>query len=135
MKLSDERERFERLFRVEPNGCWVWTGAAHRNGYGKFGRRQADAWRTETAHRVAWSIYRGPIPAGLLVCHNCDTRPCVNPDHLWLGTQRDNLADMRSKDRYMTAVRISAYAMVGPKIAAGHRRRQEFSQWHGRGQE
>lgn len=80
----------------EPNsGCWLWTGATHHSGHGIFSVNH----RTLGAHRWAWIHYRGPIPDGLYVCHKCDVPPCVNPDHLFLGTQLDNLQDMAAKGR------------------------------------
>jgi hypothetical protein len=81
--------------RVDRSGdCWLWTGARHPFGYGMvvLGRR----WY---AHRLAWTLSNGPIPAGMCVLHRCDNPPCVNPTHLFLGTFRDNTADMHAKGR------------------------------------
>jgi hypothetical protein len=75
--------------------CWVWTACRHPQGYGQFGC----AGRIVKAHRVAWELTHGPIPDGLQVCHRCDNPPCVNPDHLFLGTQRDNNHDCIAKGR------------------------------------
>lgn len=79
-------------------GCWEWTGSRHRNGYGQFYYRGP-----AMAHRVSWELANGPVPDGMLVCHRCDNPPCVRPDHLFLGTQADNLVDMVSKGRHWTA--------------------------------
>ena len=80
----------------EPNsGCWLWLSAVNRLGYGRIRWRRRDFM----AHRASWLAYRGPIPKGLLVCHKCDVPSCVNPDHLWLGTQLANLADQVRKRR------------------------------------
>jgi hypothetical protein len=83
----------------EPNtGCWLWARAALRAGYGIAvvdGRR----WYT---HRLAYEAYVGPI-GPMQVCHKCDTPACVNPDHLFLGTQRDNMRDMIAKGRKRNA--------------------------------
>src|ERR1700746_1830085 len=90
------RALFERHWIPEPNsGCWLWTGAVARFGHGSF-RHEG---KTAVAHRVAWKLYRGPIPADLQVCHHCDVACCVKPDHLFLGTQKDNLDDCASKGR------------------------------------
>lgn len=74
-----------------PEECWVFVGGRATNGYGRFDQRQA--------HRVAWTLSRGPIPGGLWVLHRCDNRPCCNPGHLFLGDRRDNTLDMWSKGR------------------------------------
>ena len=73
------------------NSCWLWMGGRDIEGYGRFSHGQA--------HRVAWELSRGPISTGLVVCHHCDTPACVNPDHLFVGTQRDNRLDCVRKGR------------------------------------
>jgi len=94
------KERFEAKFVPEPNsGCWLWTGMTHFDrGYGLIKLRGSQA-PPEGAHRVSWQLYRGEIPEEMCVLHRCDTPLCVNPDHLFLGTHRDNNLDMRAKRR------------------------------------
>lgn len=97
------QERFEQRYIPEPNsGCWLWVGTQHTRGYGRIqkevGSRKKRA-KLERAHRVAWELYRGPIPTDMHVLHRCDVTSCVNPDHLFLGTQTDNMADKYRKNR------------------------------------
>jgi hypothetical protein len=91
------RQRLDAKTMTDPaSGCILWTGTRHGNGYGHI---NIDG-RMVLVHRVAWSLAHGcPVPDGMLVLHRCDTPSCVNPDHLWIGTQLDNMRDCSDKGR------------------------------------
>lgn len=77
------------------NSCWEWIASKNPDGYGNFYYNK----RIDRAHRVSYILEHGPIPKGMLVCHNCDNPGCVNPSHLFLGSQKDNMSDCSKKRR------------------------------------
>jgi hypothetical protein len=89
-------DRFEARFRKR-DGCWNWTASLNNKGYGQFYRD--DKRRAYPAHRMSYELYKEKIPEGMNVLHKCDNPRCVNPDHLFLGTQQDNVSDMWAKNR------------------------------------
>lgn len=89
--------RFKAKVRInEETGCHEWQGARHSNGYGQL---RADGV-LHYAHRLAWQLFVGRVPRRLFVLHHCDNRRCVNIGHLFLGTQKQNIADSRQKGRF-----------------------------------
>lgn len=118
-------------------GCWWWDGSHGSEGYGRIsvGGR---AGRPEVAHRVSWVLFRGAIPEGRYVLHRCDQRSCVNPAHLFLGSQQDNMDDMRAKGRAVhppiTGER-NGYSRLTVKQAFEIRRRYVRGNPGGRGEQ
>lgn len=75
------------------NDCWEWQGKITKCGYGEITINQ----KYRLVHRLSYEVFRGKIPEGLLVCHSCDNKKCINPDHLWVGTCKENIQDAKNK--------------------------------------
>ncbi|MGH2368516.1 MAG: HNH endonuclease signature motif containing protein [Chloroflexota bacterium] len=101
MRLPLAARFWPKVYKHADAGCWEWLGARSSSGYGHIGSGGTEG-RMLRAHRVSWELINGPIPAGLQVLHNCpdgDNPLCVRPEHLWLGTHQDNMADKWRKGR------------------------------------
>jgi HNH endonuclease len=100
------------------NGCWIWNACRSDKGYGLIGY----AGKSRRAHRLAWEVFRGPIPKGAQVLHRCDTPPCINPDHLFLGTHGDNMNDRLVKGRWKTKISDQDVKTIRSLAARGERK-------------
>lgn len=112
--MTPNQIRFERKFIPEPfSGCWLWSGGLIDGRYGMFTVNNKPC----RAHRIAWQLYRGSIPNGVNVLHRCDTPICVNPDHLFLGTQTDNNIDRDSKNRQAIGEKNGRSKLTAEQVA------------------
>lgn len=102
---------------VVESGCWEWQAATRSNGYGAFGVMKDGRHVVRGAHVVAYALANGVELPESCVLHRCDNRCCINPDHLFLGTQRDNIDDMRSKGRHCYGVRRNNAALKDSSVA------------------
>jgi hypothetical protein len=102
-RLEELRERLKRNCVVMPSGCWEWKLARNPLGYGQTTCGDIRGG----AHRLSYAAFKAPIPAGIDVLHSCDNPPCINPDHLSLGTDKENVKERHEKGRYWTDKRLS----------------------------
>lgn len=94
MKGSPEKRFLAKVKKTD--GCWEWTGCLSDTGYGTFYLAPTN----RGAHQAAWTLFVGPIPPGMCVLHRCDNRKCVRPEHLFIGSKKDNSLDMAAKNRH-----------------------------------
>ena len=119
-------DRFFKKVEKSPTGCWLWLSVIDDSGYGGFWFIKK--WRK--AHRVSWELFKGPIPEGLQVLHKCDVRNCVNPEHLFLGTNYDNSRDCFNKHRHARGSRAGPAKLTEEqvrKIRKDHRSGPEIA--------
>ena len=95
MNIADKL--IDKLVQTE-SGCWEFVGGRTGQGYGALSINHTQQY---AAHRLAYELWKGPIPTGMVVCHSCDNKPCCNPDHLFIGTHQDNKDDEISKGRHV----------------------------------
>lgn len=119
MKSIPLEERFwSKVNKTDnANGCWEWQAGRFGGGYGKIAVKHNGKWTGLYAHRVSYELTHGPIPDGMCVCHSCDNPKCVNPSHLWIGTQIENIKDRDIKGRLVHGVPTPEFRQRMSEIA------------------
>jgi hypothetical protein len=111
------KERIQAKVHMDPNsGCWLWTASLSWDGYPQI----YHAGGMKRAHRVSYEVFVGPVPEGMQICHKCDTPSCVNPAHLFPGTQKENIDDCRRKDRLYKKLNNAANQSILQMLREGH---------------
>ena len=118
----DPYERFASKYRIDEHGCHIWTSTVKSDGYGQF---WLDGKPTK-AHQASYRLFIGPIPAGRCVLHRCDVKTCVNPQHLYAGTHKQNTRDMFARGRAVGARKVTDDQAVSilVDLAAGKSQQQ-----------
>lgn len=93
---DDLKKRILNSIKINDNNCWIWQKSKNKNGYGIIGCR----YKIFLVHRLSWTLFKGQFDNEILVCHKCDNPSCCNPEHLFLGSDRDNVLDSINKGRF-----------------------------------
>lgn len=120
--LSYKDRLYDKIF-YSPDGCWYWTGATTDKSYGNIGLNRGGKCHHAPAHRISYLIHKGEIPAGLFIRHSCDNRLCVNPDHLSVGTHKQNMEDMANRNRSQHGMNMHSSKLTNIQVVVIHEAR------------
>lgn len=130
------RERFEAYVSPEPmSGCHLWSGAASKAGYGNFSWRcDSGHFKTTHAHRISYLLENGTLPSDKVICHKCHNKLCVNPAHLYAGTQQDNINDELARGTHVSQSGRRAYGEAAGNSKLKNHQPAEIRRMHADGQ-
>ncbi len=108
----DVKARLLERHLKDGSGCWLWAGEVRKSGYGVMSihRKQVGV------HRASYEAFIGPVPEGMFVCHTCDVKTCINPEHLWVGSQQDNMNDKVNKGRQTKGEGHGMHKLEEPQV-------------------
>src|SRR5689334_20585995 len=117
-ELADPELKFWVSVKSSRDGCWEWQGRLNCDGYGEFYVQHDRAAKAIKwlAHRFSWFLHFGDIPRGMGVLHKCDNRPCIRPDHLFIGSRSVNALDMVAKNRHVKGERVGASKVTAEQV-------------------
>lgn len=136
LRSTPVKDRLLSKIRRTTDGCWEFTGLVINSGYGRISCRMPDGtFKYKTAHRKSWEEFKGPIPRGLCVLHRCDNKICINPDHLFLGTHKDNVQDMHRKGKWRppSPIRPHTWGERNPQAVLSNTQVSEIRRLRGEG--
>lgn len=118
MDMELKARLYAKTLLSDEDSCWLWLGYTDKDGYGQLSVND----RSQRAHRMSWEVHVGPIPPGLQALHTCDVRACINPNHLFLGTNTDNVIDRDAKGRSAAGERHGQRVLSETDVRAIRRR-------------
>ena len=122
--ITTAKDRILNTIRVTEQGCWEWSSSKNKHGYGRF-----VCLGQSLAHRVSYIVFHGPLFKNMFVLHKCDNPPCVNPDHLFIGTQTDNMKDCYNKGRNKVWNRNLTHCRKGHEFTPENTLYQQRGRW------
>lgn len=116
--MIEAKKRFMSYVSIPQNeyDCWLWKGDIGKDGYGRFEMKVESGYKTHRAHRISYMFFVDSIPDDKLICHSCDNTLCVNPNHLFLGTNQDNIDDRTKKNRQAKGEKVNTNKLTRQNV-------------------
>jgi len=130
--IKNEQRFWDKVIPEPTSGCWLWTGATERYGHGQINKNNT-GFKSRKAHRVSWQIHNGDIPKGMQINHKCHVSSCVNPNHLYVGTQKENVHDCIMAGRNYIPSSIGSMGEKNYNSKISDNDRKEICEWYKEG--